>query len=42
MLAGNVPSEKLYVKNGFTVVQALTLHYDDIGDQDAKVLEYCI
>ncbi|MCX2187531.1 MULTISPECIES: GNAT family N-acetyltransferase [Limosilactobacillus] len=42
VLAGNVPSEKLYVKNGFTVVQALTLHYDDIGDQDAKALEYCI
>lgn len=42
VLAGNVPSEKLYVRNGFTVVQALTLHYDDIGDQDAKVLEYCL
>jgi ribosomal protein S18 acetylase RimI-like enzyme len=42
VLAGNVPSEKLYVKNGFTVVQPLTLHYDDIGDQAAKVLEYCI
>lgn len=42
VLAGNVPSEKLYVKNGFTVVQSLTLHYDDIGDQEAKVLEYCL
>ena len=40
VLDGNVPSEKLYVKNGFQVVQALTLHYDDIGDQAAKVLEY--
>lgn len=39
VLADNIPSEKLYVKNGFKVVQALTIHYDDIGDQAAKVLE---
>ena len=42
VLAGNVPSKKLYVKNGFEVVQSLVLHYDDIGDQAAQVLEYCI
>lgn len=42
VLAGNIPSERLYVKNGFLVVQSLTLHYDDIGDQAAKVLEYRI
>ncbi len=40
VLAGNVPSEKLYVKNGFQVIKSLTLHYDDIGNQAAKVLEY--
>ncbi len=43
VLAENVPSRKLYVKNGFKVVQSLALlHYDDIGDQAAQVLEYCI
>ena len=42
VLAGNVPSKKLYVKNGFEVVQSLVLHYDDIGDQEAQVLEYRI
>ncbi|MGN1282303.1 MAG: GNAT family N-acetyltransferase [Limosilactobacillus sp.] len=42
VLAENVPSKKLYVKNGFKVVQSLVLHYDDIGDQSAQVLEYYI
>lgn len=42
VLAGNVPSKKLYVKNGFEVVRSLVLHYDDIGDQEAQVLEYRI
>ena len=39
VLAGNMPSKKLYVKNGFEVVRSLVLHYDDIGDQSAQVLE---
>lgn len=42
VLADNLPSEKLYLKIGFRVIQELTIHYDDIGDQQAKVMEYRI
>ncbi|MEY8442364.1 GNAT family N-acetyltransferase [Lactobacillaceae bacterium 24-114] len=42
VLANNVPAEKLYQKNGFKLVKSLTLHFDDIGDQLAKVMEYSI
>lgn len=40
ILAANIPSEKLYVKHGCQVVTDLTIHYDDIGDQQARVLQY--
>lgn len=40
VLAGNIPSEKLYVKHGCQVVADVTMHYDDIGDQQARVLQY--
>lgn len=40
VLAGNLPSEKLYLRAGFQTVQELVIHYDDIGDQKAKVMEY--
>lgn len=40
VLAANIPSEKLYVKHGCQVVTDLTIHYDDIGDQQARVLQY--
>ena len=39
VLADNIPSEKLYAKVGFRVVKSLVMHYDDIGDRDAKVME---
>lgn len=39
VLKGNVPAEKLYENNGFKVVERLILHYDDIGDQAATVME---
>lgn len=39
VLDKNLPAAKLYEKNGFKVVQNLTLHYDDIGDQQATVME---
>ncbi|WP_251576667.1 GNAT family N-acetyltransferase [Limosilactobacillus agrestimuris] len=42
VLAGNIPSEKLYLKVGFQLVKELVIHYDDIGDQTAKVMEYQI
>lgn len=42
VLAGNVPSEKLYVKHGCQVVADLIMHYDDIGDQPARVLQYVL
>lgn len=40
VLEGNLPSEKLYLKNGCQLVDSLVLHYSDIGDQHAKVMEY--
>lgn len=40
VLADNLPSERLYLKCGFRVIKELVLHYDDIGDQQAKVMEY--
>lgn len=40
VLADNLSSEKLYTKAGFHVVKSLVMHYDDIGDRDAKVMEY--
>ena len=39
-LGGNVPAYHLYTSNGFKPVETLTLHYDDIGDQKATVMEY--
>ncbi|MBB1063136.1 GNAT family N-acetyltransferase [Limosilactobacillus sp. WF-MO7-1] len=39
VLADNIPSEKLYLKAGFQLVKELVIHYDDIGDQAAKVME---
>lgn len=42
VLADNIPSEKLYLKAGFQLVRELVIHYDDIGDQAAKVMEYQI
>lgn len=39
-LGGNVPAYHLYTSNGFKPVKTLTLHYDDIGDQEATVMEY--
>lgn len=40
VLADNLPSEKLYEKVGFKLVKKLIIHYDDIGDRAAKVMEY--
>ncbi|MBD8086299.1 GNAT family N-acetyltransferase [Limosilactobacillus sp. c9Ua_26_M] len=40
ILADNLPSEKLYSKIGFRIIKELIIHYDDIGDQQAKVMEY--
>lgn len=40
VLADNLPSEKLYSKIGFRITKELIIHYDDIGDQQAKVMEY--
>ncbi|WP_302150694.1 GNAT family N-acetyltransferase, partial [Limosilactobacillus vaginalis] len=40
VLADNLPSEKLYSKIGFRIIKELIIHYDDIGDQQAKVMEY--
>jgi len=40
VLADNLPSEKLYSKIGFRLIKELIIHYDDIGDQQAKVMEY--
>lgn len=42
VLGGNLPAAKLYQKFGFKTVQTLTLHYDDIGDQTATVMEYVL
>lgn len=39
-LGGNLPAYHLYTSNGFQPVKTLTLHYDDIGDQRATVMEY--
>ena len=40
VLADNLPSEKLYSKIGFRIIKELIIHYDDIGNQQAKVMEY--
>lgn len=40
VLEGNLPSEKLYLKNGCQLVANLVMHYSDIGDQNAKVMEH--
>ncbi|KRK96754.1 hypothetical protein FD25_GL001679 [Levilactobacillus acidifarinae DSM 19394] len=39
VMAGNVPAEKLYVKNGFIFTQERTLHYQDVGDTLARLFE---
>lgn len=39
VLANNLPAIKLYTKSGFHLVAKLVLHYDDIGDQDAIVMD---
>ena len=40
VLADNLPSEKLYSKIGFRIIKELIINYDDIEDQQAKVMEY--
>lgn len=40
VLGGNLPALKLYQRCGFTTVATLTLHYDDLGDREATVMEY--
>lgn len=40
VLGDNVPAMKLYQKQGFVPVETLTLHYDDLGDRSATVMEY--
>lgn len=40
VLGGNLPALKLYQRCGFTTVARLTLHYDDLGDRAATVMEY--
>lgn len=42
VLSGNLPAAKLYERNGFKVVKTLIIHYDDIGDQEATVMEYAL
>lgn len=42
VLGGNLPAAKLYEKNGFKAIETLTIHYDDIGDQEATVMEYVL
>lgn len=39
VMAGNLPAEKLYVKNGFTFAQERTLHYQDVGETLARLFE---
>lgn len=40
VLEGNLPSEKLYLKNGCQIVANVLMHYSDIGDRHAKVMEH--
>lgn len=39
MLKGNVPAEKLYVKNGFDFVEEREVWYEDTGDLIAHLYE---
>lgn len=42
VLMGNIPAEKLYLKNGFQYLDTIQMFYEDTGWTDFKIFEFIV